>query len=94
MRRKSADRSAADAAIAALENAPTQHDASRNMPLPPEVANALSIIAKRNGRTLKSAIADLAGLISFQDLLRALSDRYRADADAELSRLFNGEPEA
>lgn len=88
MPRKNAspDRQAADQAIAATR------DTARNLPLPPEVANALAIVVKRNGKTLRQGVEDLAALLPLQAALEKLRDKYRAEADAELSSLFKKDP--
>lgn len=87
MPRKSSDRAAANEAIAA--HAATKPEAAgRSLPLPSEVANALAVIAKRNGKTQRQALSDLAAALDLQSALQALSLKYRAEADAELSSLF------
>lgn len=71
-----------------------EREASRNLPLPPDIANALMLIAKRNGKTLKVALADLAAVLPFNSALLQLSKNYRAAADAELAELFEPKAEA
>jgi hypothetical protein len=92
MSRKSPDRAAADEALA--KHGSESRDTSRNLPLPPDIAQALLVIAKRNGKTLKVALADLAASLDLKAGLQGLSARYRAEADAELGGLFGTHEEA
>ncbi len=86
-KKPSPDRAAASAAI-------VERETSRNLPLPHDIAQALQVIAKRNGKTLKVALTDLASWLPFHEGLRSLSSQYRAEADAELGSLFkDGMPE-
>jgi hypothetical protein len=85
-KKPSPDRAAASAAI-------VERETSRNLPLPHDIAQALQVIAKRNGKTLKVALADLAATLDLKAGLQHLSARYRAEADAELTGLFGASAE-